>query len=156
MEERGIKLREALDWTTLSADLLWQCKASWIGRARLDDYCCINLQPSAEDFLSLEEPPSDEEPPSFDDPPSLEELGLVKVIPASPSAEEPPPLEDAMSHEVTPSMKGPKTLEEPQLPEEPTNKMNKKRHFSETGLEAEIEIKGDPVSGGYLAEDQEV
>ena len=156
VKQSGIKLREALDWTTLSADLLWQCKASWIGEAKLGTSCSINFQPSAEDLLSLEEPPSDEEPPSFDEPRSLEELGLVKVVTSSPSAEEPPPLEDTTSHEVSPSIKEPQTLKESQMPKEPSSEMNKKRRFSETGLEAEVEIRESPVGGGHLAEDPKV
>ena len=162
MEQEGVKLREALDWTTLSADLLWQCRASWIVTARLGTGCCIDFQLSAEDILSLDEPPSDEEPPSFDNPRSLEELGLVKVVRSSPLAEDPPPLEDATLHEVSPSIKEPKTLEGPQklegpqLPEEPSSEMNKKRRFSETGLGAEVEVIGDGVGGGCLVEDAEV
>lgn len=178
--QEGIKLKEALDWMALSADLLWRCKASWIDEARLGVNFCINFQPSTEDLLSLEEPPSYEDPPSYDDPPSLEELDRVKNIKASPLVEEPPLLEYSTPYDVSPSIqepqtteehplleyssphdvtlsiKEPQTLEALQVREETSGTLDKKRHFSETGLEAEAEITGNSVGGGCLAEDAKV
>lgn len=151
-KQKGVKLREALDWMVLSADLLWQCRASWIDKARLGTGCCINFQLSTEDLLSLEEAPPYEEPPSFDDPPTREELELVKFVKSSPSVEELPLLEHPTSHDISPSFEEPQSLERPQLPEEPSNKNEKKRRFSATGLEAEIEVIRDSFGGGILAE----
>ena len=154
----GIKLREALDWMALSADLLWRCRASWIDKARLQTGCCINFQEPAEELLMPEEPRSYEEPPSFDKPRSLEELGLLATIEKpSPSIDMPPSLvEDPTSHEMFPSFEEPRSPNEPQPPEEPWTVNGKKRRFSATGLEADVEVVDGLVDGEALAQDAEV
>lgn len=143
-KEHGIKLREALDWMALSADLLWRCKDSWIDKARLGTGCCINFQESTEELRLPETPRSYESPPSFDEPRSPEELELVEANEESPSIEKPPSLENPTSHEITPSF------------EELPPKNEKKRRFSATGLEADIEVLEELVGRGIFAEDAEV
>ncbi len=77
------------------------------------------------------------------------------MLETSPSVEKPPSLENPASHEISPSFEEPQSLEEPQLPNEPTGTNDRKRRFSETGLEAEVEILGDPIGDGVLGEDVE-
>ena len=147
----GVKLREALDWMALSADLLWRCKDSWIDKARLGTGCCINFDQLPEQSRLYEEFRLYEKPPHFDDPPSLEELGLVEISEQSPSIEEPPSLEPpALQDESL-------TVEEPQPAEEPPHTKSRKRRLSETGLEDDVEVVDDSAGGGLLlAEDGEM
>lgn len=149
-KKHGSKLREALDWMALSADLLWWCKASWIDEAKLGTGCCINF-PEAAKELHLPEKHR-----SYESTPSLGERGLMKVIEVAPPSEELPPLEEPPSHEISPSFEEPRSLEQHPVPEKSTTTNNKKRRFSETGQEGEIGFMDDCVGGGVLAEDAEV
>ena len=155
-EQRGIKLREALDWMALSAHLLWRCKASWSHEARLGTGCCIKFQESTEKLLLPETPRSYQEPPSFDDPPSLQELGLDVLFESTSSTEQPPLLEGSTSHDISPPFKEPQLPEEPQAPGKPLGTNHRKRRFSATGLETSVETLEGPVSAGVAVHDAEV
>ncbi len=148
-KKTGVKLKEALDWMALSADLLWRCRSSWIDKAKLGTGCRIKLQEPIEELQLPESPISYMEPPHYDDPPSLEELKLRNPG-LSLSVEEPPSLEPPMVHEDSP------TTEKPQLLDEPPTIGSKKRRFSATGLEDDIEIVGDSAGGKLIPEDADI
>ena len=147
----GVKLKEALDWMALGADVLWRCRASWIDKVRLGTGCCVKFDQWPESPIPHEESEIYEEPPHFDDPPSLEELGLVEVFEESSPVDEPPSLESPALQEDSPTIEEPKSLAEPPQ----TNR--KKRRFSATGIEDDVEALGD--SAGALvvvSEDDEM
>ena len=79
-KQNCVKLKEALDWMVLSADLLWHCRASWIDKARQGIGHHISFQLPTEDLSPLEEGSTDEEHPSFDDLPPLKKLKLSKTV----------------------------------------------------------------------------
>lgn len=79
----------------------------------------------------------------------LGELGLSKPIETTPSIQDLPSLEHSASREQSRSFEEPQSFEQPQ----PTN--TKKRRFSATGLEADVEILDGSVSGGVLVKDVE-
>ena len=142
----GVRLREALDWMALGADVLWRCRASWIDKARLGTGCCIKFDQLPEFPMLPEESGFYEEPPHFDDPPSLEELGLVEVFEESSSVEEPPSLESPALQEDSP------IIEEPQSLAEPPQTNPQKRRFSATGLEDDGDALGDTAGGGAVVD----
>lgn len=153
VKERGIQLRAALDWMALSADLLWRCKASWIDKARLGTGCCIKFQESTEQLHLREKPAAYKEfggvgdvPVSalLEKSPSLKELGLVKAVETS------PPIEPPIAHDTSPS------FEEPPTPKGPPPPTNKKRRFSATGFEDDVEILDEFDGNGLLAEDADI
>ena len=152
--ESGVKLREALDWMALGADVLWWCRASWIDKARLGTGCCVNFDQLPQLPLPHEESGFYEEPPHFDDPPpvpSLEELRPVEIFEETPPVDEPPSLESPALQEDSPIIEEPQSLAEPP----PTNW--KKRNFSATGLKDDIEVLGDSAGGGVVVkEDGEI
>ena len=144
----GVKLREALNWMALSADLLWLCKNSWLDKARLGMGCCIKFDQLP---AGISEPDEEyEDPPHFDDPPPLELLGLAEVFEQSPSIEELPTLESPTLQEQLP------TVVEPQSLEEPPHTKSRKRHFSATGLDHDPEVLVNPAGGGLGAEGTKV
>ena len=143
----GVKLREALDWMALSADVLWQCRASWIDKARLGTGCCVKFDQLPELPMPQEESGFYDDPPHFDDPPSLEELGLAD----SSSEDEPPSLESPALQEDS------SVVVEPGSPVEPPHTNHKKRRFSATGLEDDAEASGDSADAWVVInEDAEV
>ena len=147
----GVKLREALDWMALGADVLWRCRASWIDKARLGTGCCVKFDQLPEFPMLHEESGFYEEPPHYDDPPSLKELGLVEVFEESSSVDEPPSLESPALQEDSPIIEEPQSLAEPPQ----TNRM--KRRFSATGLEDDGEALGDSAGAGVVVnEDDEI
>lgn len=109
----GVKLREALDWMALSADLLWRYKDFWIDKARLGNGCCIKFDRLPEQSRLYEVFSMYEEPPHYDDPPSLDELGLLEASEQSPPIDEPTSLESPALLEESPA------VEESQSPEGP-------------------------------------
>ena len=147
----GVKLREALDWMALGADVLWQCRASWIDKAKLRTGCCVKFDQLPELPVPHEETGFYEEPPHFDDPPSVEELGLYELLEESSLVDEPPSLESSALQDDSP------VVEEPQSPAEPPQVNLKKRRFSETGLEDDVEALGDLAGAGVvLNKDDEI
>ena len=140
----GVKLREALDWMALGADVLWQCRASWMDKARLRTGCCVKFDQLPELPMPYEETGFYEEPPHFDDPPSLEERGSYEVIEESSLVDEPPSLESPALQDDSP------IIEEPQSPAEPPQVNRKKRRFSETGLGDDVEALGDSAGAGEV------
>lgn len=136
--EKGVKLREALDWMALSADLLWRCKDSWIDKARLGNGCCIKFDQVPKHSRLFEEPPH------YDDPPSLKELGLVGA------SEQSAPIDEPLSPKSPISLESSPTVEEPELPEEPSHHNRRKRFLSETGFEDDVDTVNDPTGGGLL------
>lgn len=143
----GVKLREALDWMALGAEVLWCCRASWIAKAKLSRGGCVKFDQLPELPLPHEESGFYEEPPHFDDPqplPSPEELGLVKASKESPSVDEPPSLESPALQEDSP------IIEEPQSRVEPPPTNCKKRRFSATGLKDDAEVLDDTAGAGVL------
>ena len=143
----GVKLREALDWMALGADVLWRCRASWIDKARLGTGCCVKFDQLPKFPMRHEESGFYEDPPHFDDPPSLEDRGLVKVLEKSSSVDEPPSLESPALQEDSP------IIEEPQSLGEPPPANHKKRRFSAAGLEDDGEVLGD-LAGPVLVADE--
>ena len=147
----GVKLREALDWMALSADVLWRCKASWYKKARLKTGYCIKFGQIPELPMPYEESGFYEEPPHFDDPPSLEDLGLVETLERSSSIKEPPSLESPAMQEDSPINEEPQSFGEPP----PTNRT--KRRYSEAGLEDDMEALGASAGGSvFVAEDDDI
>ena len=132
--KKGVRLREALDWMALSADLLWRCRSSWISKARSARGCRITFQASIEELRQPEPPRSYEEPPHFDDPPSLDELGISQVLEQSPSTK------GSDSPEASTFQNIPPFIQEPQSPVDPPPINNKKRRFSATGLEEDADV----------------
>lgn len=163
--EEGVKLREALDWMALSADLLWRCKASWIDKARSGTGCCIKFEESIEELQQPGSPRSYETPPHFDDPPSREELRLrelqlkelrlkelwvIESSEQSPPIGEPPSLAPPILREQVLNVEKPHSAEKAP----PTN--HKKRRFSATGLEEDIEILGGPADFRLAVKNAEI
>ena len=142
----GVKLKEALDWMALGADVLWWCRASWIDKARLGTGCCIKFDQLPAFPMPHAESGFYEEPPHFDDPPSLKELGWEEVFEKSSSVDEPPSLESPALQEDSPN------IEEPQSLAEPPQTSPKKRRFSATGLEDNGDALGDSAGGGVVVD----
>ena len=140
----GVKLREALDWMALGADVLWRCRASWVDKARLGKGCCIKFDQVPEFPMPHEESGFYEEPPHFDDSPSLERLKLVNVLERSSSVNERPSLESPALQEDSP------IIEKPQSLAEPPQTSSKKRRFSATGLEEDGEALGGSAGEGVV------
>ena len=134
--KKGVKLREALDWMALSADLLWRCRSSWIDKARSDKGCFINFQESMEELRQPGPPCSYEKPPHFDDPPSFEKLSRVHLRVSRLLSS----IKRSAQPEAYTCQDNPPNYEEPQplgdLP--PIN--TKKRRFSVTGLEEDVDL----------------
>lgn len=155
-------MKAVLNWMALSAYVLWQYKGCWIEKARLGTGCCISFQPSTEELQMSENSKSLEKPPSLRKSRSLGELGLPELFEPSPSIKDLPSLDHSASREVSRSFEEPQSLdqlqpfEQPQFFEQPQPTYTKKRRFSATGLEADVEILDDSIGRGVLAEDVEV
>ena len=166
-KEKGIKLREALDWMVLSADLLWRYRSSWIDKATLGAGSCIKFNEPRDELQLPEAPELYEEPPSFDDPPTLEELGLAKVstdsspveeevglpesFKKSPAVDKSSTLEQPALQDISPTAEDLQSLKRPHSLSEPLPPDNKKRRFSATGLEENVEVLGHLAGSGIPA-----
>ena len=131
--KKGVRLREALDWMALSADLLWLCRSSWMGKARQRGGDCINFQQSIEELRQPQPRRTYEKPPHFDNPPSI-----VKIL----EKEKRELASELLELAQVTSQDNPPTFEDPELLENlpPINQRKlpinqKKRKFSATGLE---------------------
>ena len=154
-KRHGAKLKAALDWMALSAEVLWVYQNLWIDEARLGTGLLVKFLDFTEEFMLSEDSSSDEGTTPNEIPPSLEDLGLVKAIEKSPSISKqlptspppipkPPSLNNPIQPNPSPSFeklepRSPKN-HQTQPPPEPQNPNERKRRFSETGLEAEREV----------------
>ena len=142
-------MKATLNWMALSADVLWQYKDSWIDKARLRTGCCIKFQESTKELQMPKNSKSLEKHPSLEKSRSLGEFGLIEAVETPSSAKDLPSLDHSASREIS-------SFEEPQSSEQlrPTNM--KKRRFSATGLEANVQVLNGSVGCGGFFHDTEV
>ena len=147
----GAKLKAALHWMALSAEVLWAYQNFWIDQARLGCGSLVKFLDFTEDFVLSEGSSSEAVTTPSEISPTLEELGLVEVVEKSPPIlEQPtnstPPISNAPSL-INPPPNPSSSFEksepqspndpEPHSPKEHQNTNDKKPPTSETGLEAE-------------------
>ena len=87
----GAKLKAALHWMALSAEVLWAYQNLWIDEARLGTGSLITFLDFTEDFVLSEGSSSEAVTTPSEISPTLEELGLVEVVEKSASISEQPP-----------------------------------------------------------------
>ena len=146
----GSKLKAALDWMALSAEVLWAYQNLWIDKARLGTSSLITFLDFTEEFVISEGSSSDTATTPSEISPTLEELGLVKKVEQSPAIPEQPPTSTppisnapSLPHPPPPPSASFAKAEpqspndpEPQSPNEPQDPNDRERRSSETGLEA--------------------
>ena len=146
----GAKLKAALDWMALSAEVLWAHQNFWIEQARLGTGSLVTFLDFTEEFVISEGSSSDTATTPSEISPTLEELGLVKVVEESPAIPEQrptstPPISNAPSLTDPSPYPSPSREKsepqspnepEPQPPNEPQDPNDRERRSSETGLEA--------------------
>ena len=148
--EKDDRLKEAMDWMALSADLLWHYRSSWIEKARSSTGERINFLQSVDELepsgnsIKCKTPMS---PPNFNDPPSLEQLDLLWEAEVSLSEEEFFSLSNSMLQEESPSAAEPQPSAQP-----PSAVKKQKRKFSAAGLEDDVEKVNDPAEDGVVAQ----
>ena len=143
----GAKLKAALDWMALSAEVLWVYQNLWIDEARLGTGSLVKFLDFTEEFVLSEGSSSDAETTPSEIPPSLEDLGLAKMDKKSQSISKQPQTSSsailkALSRKKPPA--NPSEKPEPQSPtglepqplDETQDPNDRKQRSSETGLEA--------------------
>ena len=135
----GAKLKAALDWMALSAEVLWVYQNLWIDEARLGTGSLVKFLDFTEEFVLSEGTSSDAETTPSEIPPSLEDLGLAKMDKKSQSiSKQPQTSSSAISRALSllKSRPNPSEKPEPQPPNTPQDLNDRKQRSSKTGLEA--------------------
>ena len=146
----GAKLKAALNWMALSAEVLWAHQNFWIDKARLGKGALVTFLDHTEDFVISEGSSSDTVTTPSETAPTFEELGLVKVVAESPAIPEQPPTSTSPISNAPSLTNPPPNLSpsfeksepqspndpEPQPPNEPQDPNDKTQRSSEAGLEA--------------------